>query len=515
MYWPAAIANSLWIGSCLPAWKRFQNAIHRPAEVQHRLLQTMLMANTDCAYGRAHGFAGIKNYLEFSRRVPLASYADLEPWIARIRSGESRVLTNEPISHLIPTSGSSGARKLIPFTAGLQAQLNLAIGPWMVELARQHPKILFGPAYWSITPKNPSVINEVSVVPIGFADDARYLGGIKSRLVRMAMVTPENLSAVCQLDEFRFCTLLGLLRSRDLRLISVWHPSFLTLLLDALPTHWDKILDHIRKEHPARYDELKSSTPHAIETLWPQLTVISCWGDSHAGQALNELRRRLPNVFIQPKGILATEAFLSIPMGRHHPAAVCSHFFEFIASDGKLRLLHELQPQETYEAVVTTAGGLWRYRTNDLVQVTGIWEKTPTLRFIGRSGNVSDLFGEKLAEAFVATAIQETLAECDARVPFVFLAPEEEPAGWGYTLFIQGRLPASAADGLEARLRRNPNYAHCRDLQQLQAVRIFHIADRGYEFFTSRLIAAGMRLGEIKPTALSKMTGWKKFFSQS
>ena len=87
-----------------------------------------------------------------------------------------------------------------------------------------------------------------------------------------------------------------------------------------------------------------------------------------------------------------------------------SHFFEFVDDSGAVHRVHELRAGQTYEVVVTTAGGLWRYRLRDSVRVTGFIGQTPALQFLGRNGNVSDLFGEKLSEAFVTETIHETLA---------------------------------------------------------------------------------------------------------
>ncbi|MCX6951149.1 MAG: GH3 auxin-responsive promoter family protein, partial [Verrucomicrobia bacterium] len=71
----AALANAAWFGSSLPAWVRFRRALHDPAAAQPRILHRLLARHADTAYGRAHGFASITNYAEFTRRVPLVSYA--------------------------------------------------------------------------------------------------------------------------------------------------------------------------------------------------------------------------------------------------------------------------------------------------------------------------------------------------------------------------------------------------------------------------------------------------------
>src|SRR2546426_7503148 len=110
----------------------------------------------------------------------------------RIRQGEANVLTHAPVTHLIPTGGSTGARKLIPFTAGLQREFNAAIGPWLVDLQRQSPGVIGGPAYWSVTPALPDTTAEESAVPIGFDSDAAYLGGTRRRLAEAVLAVPSG-----------------------------------------------------------------------------------------------------------------------------------------------------------------------------------------------------------------------------------------------------------------------------------------------------------------------------------
>jgi len=40
-------------------------------------------------------------------------------------------LTEEPVLLLEPTSGSTSAKKLIPYTRGLQREFSSAIGKWL------------------------------------------------------------------------------------------------------------------------------------------------------------------------------------------------------------------------------------------------------------------------------------------------------------------------------------------------------------------------------------------------
>jgi hypothetical protein len=528
----ALIANSLWIGTNLPAFVRFSRALDHPEEAQDRILKNCLNRGGRTAFGLARDLQSVHAYGQFAERVPVTNYEALEPWIERIRRGESNVLTNEPVTRLIPTSGSTGARKLIPFTAGLQKEFNAAIGPWLVDLARQSPGIIGGPAYWSISPVMADTRCEDSRVPIGFDADTAYLGGTRQRLANAVMAVPDQLRFVHDIEVYRYLSLLCLLRQRELRLISVWHPSFLSLLLNALPGNWPDLLADIRRgqcKHetalprlvrsalkwpplPHREAELRAADPEKPETLWPHLKLISCWSDSAAGIAASSLKQRFPNTLLQPKGLLSTEAFLTIPFAGFHPVALCSHFFEFMDEAGKVRRLEDLRLNHVYEVVVTTSGGLWRYRTNDSVRVNGFVGRTPSLRFLGRRDNVSDLCGEKLAEGFVTRVIRDLFASFNTFPTFVMLAPGHDGPGQRYTVYLEGKPPPNLAETLDQALRRNPHYAYCRDLGQLQPIELFIIAGRAYETYANRQMALGMRLGEIKPALFSPLSGWSNIF---
>ena len=530
MNWTALIANALWSAANAPAYLRFRRALPQQRVAQRGRLRRYLEANANTSFGKGHHFSEIQSYEGFTRRVPIRDYEELSPWIERIRQGDRNVLTRETVTQLVPTSGSTSARKLIPFTRGLQREFDAGIGPWLFDLFRQAPGVAGGPAYWAVTPalQNPEV--EDSVVPIGFEADTAYLGGAKRRFVDAVMAVPAVVRHATSLNAFRHATLLSLLRCRELRLISVWHPSFLSLLLDALPACWEQLLDDVAsgrcgctdafpdslrpelksRPMPKRSGELRRFGPFQPETLWPKLAFVSCWGGGAASLALDELRRRFPNTRFQPKGLLATEAFVTLPFGAYQPLAIKSHFFEFLDNNGRVHLADDLQEGNEYEVILTTAGGLWRYKLGDRVAVNGWAGRTPSLSFLGRGNNVSDRFGEKLSETFVAEVLNALF--CNRPPRFAMLAPDEDAAGCRYTLYVEGGPPLVCVESLERALRRNPHYAWCRDLGQLLPPRLFVIAGGGFERFVERQSAGGARIGDIKPAVLSRTSGWSEIF---
>lgn len=528
------VANSLWWVSNLGRHHRYRQALREPGRVQRQILSNYLQANADTEIGRLYRFETLHSAEKYQARVPISTYDDYVPFITRIMEGRPNVLTRDPVRRLIPSSGSTQAAKLIPYTRSLQVEFNAAIGPWMFDLYRRIPTLWRGPAYWSISPAMPTPPAEGSQVPIGFDEDSAYLGGFCKRLVDSALAVPGEVRRVQDIDSFRYVTLLLLLAARDLRLVSVWHPSFLQLLLEAAPCFWNSLLRDLhdgtlrppsplpvdlrkrwrRRRDLARSRELESIGPRAPQAYWPHLALISCWGDGHAALHLESLRRLFPAVPIQPKGLIATEAFVSLPYQDQHPLTLRSHVFEFLDDQGKPWLADQVRQGDTYSILVTTGGGLYRYRLGDRVQVVGWLDRTPCLRFVSREQGISDRFGEKLSEGFVSQVLLQITAQFSLTPAFMMLAPSEGFADRCYTLFIETPSPLPPALGLvlEEALRANPHYDYCVRLGQLQPVRVFQIHKAGYQTFAARCLEQGQRLGNIKPVSLSDLIGWEQRF---
>jgi hypothetical protein len=65
---------------------------------------------------------------------------------------------------------------------------------------------------------------------------------------------------------------------------------------------------------------------------------------------------------------------------------------------------------------------------------------------------------------------------------------------------------------LEAELALNPNYAHCVRLGQLRSAAVARVDAAAAGRYLERLRQSGRRLGNIKPAALSTLTGWRGWF---
>lgn len=522
------VANTLWLAACRPEAARFRRAMARVGDEQRRVLHRLLRANADTAFGREHGFASIASPAEYQARVPVRSYEQLQPWIDAAAAGRADVLTREPVRLFEPTSGSSGDRKLVPYTAALQREFQQAIQPWIADLFQHQPQLLGGPGYWSVSPAAAVPRRTSGGIRIGFDDDTSYLGRWQRPLARAALAVPTRIRSVGDIDRFRYLTLLALVRQESLRLISVWHPTFLSLLIDRLPGWGDALARDLGEERRTvgrLRAALRAGTAaerHAI--LWPRLALISCWSDARAAAAAAQLGSLFPQARIQPKGIIATEGFISLPLeGLDAPAlAVRSHFFEFAAVradgtalDGPPCLADELERDRRYAVILSNGGGLYRYRLDDIVEVVNHEKDCPLLRFVGRRGYVADWFGEKVNEAYAAGVLGRVLARLEVSAPFAMLACEPSLETPGYVLFID----ADASDdtlrqigaGVDAELRRSFHYDYARSLGQLGPVRVFHAQD-GSAAYVRAAMARGQRAGDVKPRALDAGQGWSQRF---
>jgi hypothetical protein len=538
----AAIANRLYMAGALAESRRFARALRDPEAAQRETLHRILLANAYSEFGRAHGFLGIRTVAEFRERVAPSEYDDVATGIGRAARGEGRVLTTDPILCFEPTGGSSGANKMVPITRTLLQEFSAATLPWVYDLLVQRPALRDGRAYWAVTPPARRPAATAGGIPIGLEHDSDYFPSFARALLDRVIGAPRALSRVADVESWRYLTLRSLLALPDLTFISVWNPSFLTLLASALDDLFDRLLDDMSRgelsipldgalraelraalpAHPRLAGQLRrrfgTRPPEDLGDLWENLTLISCWTDAHAARALPAMRRRFPLVEVQGKGLLATEGVVSVPLieARGSVAAVNSHFLEFTpagSSSGAALGVHELEVGQTYEVMLTTSGGLYRYRLRDLVRVEGRHHRTPMLSFQGRADLTSDLAGEKLTPVFAEHVLQEAAFATGVEAVFAMLAPAfgDRPR---YELLVECDAPDAdkLAAAVEERLVASHHYALCRSLGQLDGVHPVVVHD-GARLYEERCLARGQRLGAIKPTALDTMPASAPFHS--
>jgi len=557
-YW----LNTTWMLKCRLEWQAYRRATRTVAKTQVALLRSILRQNALTQFGQEYDFRTVTDVREYQRRVPLSLFDDYSDWIEQIAAGVPNVLTRQPVELLEPTSGTTRGEKLIPYTRSLRAQFQRAIAAWVADLMFHRPAVRGGRAFWSVSPSFGPPRHTAARILIGFGNDTAYLGRWERFIANRLLAVPPSVAKTPDIVAFRYLTLLHLLRASDLTLVSIWNPTFLTALLAPLDEWHGRLCFDIRRgtaslaevvgsarntlrissfrpdaRRAARLQSIfaaSGSTAEKLRMIWPRLAVISCWADGPAEWAVREVQNLFPKVEIQPKGLIATEAFVSFPLvGRSGGAlALRSHFFEFqeITAAGEsadqantLRIADALEQGARYRIVVTTGGGLYRYQLRDEVTVVGSENGCPLLRFLGKADCVSDLVGEKLSEPHVRGVLHRIFSSLDLSPDFALVVPIEGTPP-RYRLYLQSSTARHAslpleflARSLQDGLSENPYYRYAVSLGQLAPAEVSLLIDAGKSLrvqYERRCLALGQKLGDIKPTSLDLRPGWMDVFAE-
>jgi hypothetical protein len=470
-----------------------REALAHSGRQQRTLLDSILRANESTDFGLEHDFEGIRDVDDFRRHVPLHSDEDYRHWLERVAEGEQRVLTAEEPTAFESTGGTAGA-KLIPYTDTSLAAFRAGVLPWLSYLLERFPKIASGFAYVAASPVTREPRRLPCGLPLGLPTDAAYLGtDLLPALSQVITVPP----AAGEITRWRVSTLAHLARRPELTFISVWSPTFLLELLEALPRNAESVLAelHGHRDATQRLERALTRPSGLTRELWPNLQVVSLWMDGASAPYAARVADLFPGVHLDAKGVLATESVITTRTAAGVVPAVTSAFLEFLDADGVSRLADELAAGRRYRVALTTPGGLYRYDIGDEFECTGVNAGVPELHFTGRTGVVSDLVGEKLTDSFVARALAPLPAGAS-------LVPQPAPNPH-YELWLDSpELPSDEmAAHIEERLAENPQYAYARRLGQLRALQI--VCSPGFAQYRARLLAAqGGRLGDAKSCAL-------------
>ena len=475
---------------------------------QQQTLFDICQTNSQSVAGKLWRFAEVRTVGDFQTRCPVNTYETLAPEILTNASRFTSPLFSEPVIAFELTGGSQSGGRLIPYNASLLNDFRTALFAWFSDVMDAYD-LKDGTIFWPISPPAASKRREHDGIPVGMGSDASYFGEEVSSLFSEILAVPFELS-VTNVADWQFETCKALLKAEDLTLVSVWSPTFFTELLKYIKEHRWTLLSSIELEvlpdRAIRLREACSAIEPDWRCIWPNLRLISSWCDGPAWTFALELQRAFPHVAFQGKGLLATEAVMSIPLAAaRDPVLVpTSCFYEFRGENQEILSADNILVGGSYDLLITTRAGLYRYEIGDRILVTGFFGNAPMVRFLGRIGS-SDLCGEKLTEYFVSA--------CLAKFPgFAVLAARKDSENTGYDLIVDSSWCQSILDeklifDLEKSLRENPQYDLARVLGQLKPLTVRKVPNLISSFQKSQ-VEHGRRLGDLKPPVLVHDRAW-------
>jgi hypothetical protein len=486
----------------------FEAATCRPREVQEAVLRDILSFQAGTAFGRDHHFSEVRTVEDYHRRVPVAGYDYVEPYLARVRHGEAGALLADPrVLMFALTSGTTAARKYIPVTPQYLADYRRGWNLWGLKIFRDHDAIKLRPIV-QLSGDWEEYRTEAGI-PCGSVTGLTATA--QKRIIRWLYCVPPCVGKVKDAAA-KYYLALRLSLPRSVGMIIAASPStvvnmakagdrdkehLLRDLADGTLSHHVDIPADVRaalarrlKKHPERVKELEAIIARTgtlyPKDYWPGECLLGNWTGGSMGAYLRHYPRYFGTHLVRDVGLIASEGRMTIPLQSGTPSGVLdvtTHYYEFIpeaeADSHRPTVLgaHELREGGRYFILLTTSYGLYRYHIYDLVRVTGFHNGTPLIEFLSKGSSISSVAGEKLSEYQVAHATADALRELDLTLSCYSLAPcwgDEMPY---YGLFLErGDVPEGAAkelaDQLDDKLRSaNIEYASKRDTRRLGAVR--------------------------------------------
>jgi hypothetical protein len=532
--------------------KSFDEQCRALGDTQSRVLGRLVSRNKSSAFGRDHGFAGIKTLSDFQRAVPVCTYEDLQPYIERSLNGEPSQLTAERPVMFATTSGTTGASKYIPVTPASKASKSKLMRVWLGSLFKDHPGTLDGKILAVVSPEAES--HSPGGIPCGAESGHGYRA--MSPAVKAQYSAPYE---VCEIKDYeaRYYTLVRIACGQSLSMIYACNPSTVLLLAQKMGAHTEEIIKDVRDGTLSSNFDIAPEIRQVIEpllvadqqratgleaaayrgdgrllprTVWPELACIASWKGGTVSMYLDRFGDYFdPTTPVRDIGYFASEVRGTVVLSDEGSSGVLSvteNLYEFAPADGsakpsggELLLPHQLEQGGQYFIYVTTLAGLYRYEMNDLMEVTGFYGQTPILRFLQKGKGMVSFTGEKLSELQVISAVERGLA--DRRGAFEFIAavgevPGEKPR---YAFLIEFDQPAGDDEahrmlrGIEEALCEiNVEYATKRKSLRIDAPVLRTIRPGAFEDYRRRQVEKGRMDGQFKTLRLTTDTAFADEF---
>ncbi|WP_437755693.1 GH3 auxin-responsive promoter family protein [Sorangium sp. So ce1389] len=495
------LVHSAFVGAGRLARLHFEVQARRAGAVNERLLQSILRRHQHTEFGRRHRFSAIRSASDFQRAVPLGTYDELRADIERMARGERNVLTADPVTAFALTSGTTGTQKLVPFTALMERSL------------LQHLLVSRGALFEAIPASREArhAVALMSTLMTGRTEGGFPTGSVSTFMMRSLLQRrsglwtspPEAFLVPTQADALYVHLLFALAEPA----IGAIAAPFASGLLDffqilgargpalvedlgrgalrgelAIPPELDQPIRARLRPHPERARavarELERGLDGIAPRLWPGLSHVSGATGGTFRLYAEKLARYLGGVPIHSPIYISSEAMLGVNLDPDETAYALlpsSVFYEFIPADEldaerpSVRRIDELSEGQRYEVVVTTHGGLYRYRMGDVIEVARHHRRAPEVAFIYRRGSLLNIAGEKTSEHAIHHALDQALSKEALGLVDFSTMEDAESAPKRYVVFVElteGSRPASV-ERLAARLddalrEANPYYATLR-----------------------------------------------------
>ena len=404
---PIPLVNSVASWFLKKRFHQIELFLKYPNEVQEELLTSLLLRAQSTEIGKKYDFASIKNYREFTERVPVTTYEEIQPDIERGRRGEDNIFWPTPIKWFAKSSGTTNAKsKFIPVSTESLELCHYAASKDLLCMYLNN--------------------NENAQL---FTGKSLRLGGSKE-LYQENGTSYGDLSAIL-IDNMPFWAEFSSTPSNEISLMGDWEVKMQAIVnetiqenvtsLAGVPSWMLVLLNHVNE----------TTGKGNLFEVWPNLEVYFHGGVSF-DPYLEQYKKLLPKDNFRYYEIYnASEGFFALQDSNDSKELLLmldyGIFYEFIPMDTygsleqKVIPLSAVEIGRNYAIIITTNAGLWRYKVGDTVRFTSV---TPyRIKVTGRTKHHINVFGEELIIENAEAALKKVAKATDCEIVDYTAAP--------------------------------------------------------------------------------------------
>ncbi len=523
--------------------ERFSFKSSHLIEAQKKVLKDIIKENKTTQFGKDHHFDQIDSIESFRSQIEVQTYETLKPYIDQHLNGKKDSLVKgKPISYAT-TSGTTGEPKYIPITPKTEERAHKAVSRlWAYQLYKDNPKGFEGKILTIVSPAEEGRTPDGTVYG---STSGQFMQGM-SRAIRKKYALPYEVFTIEDYDS-RYYTILRLAMMQDVTFISTANPSTLVLLAKKSNQWKERLIKDIRKgtlcsdlkldkelrnqllesitPQPELADKLEKSWQNDEQKMlrpkhyWSNLSTIGCWTGGNSGTFLKELNSLYGEALLRDLGYLASEIRGSIPFWSETNSGVLTihqNFFEFVKVEDMedenptFLTADQLHLGQRYYIFITTKAGLYRYNINDIIEVTGFYNDTPSIVFVQKGKGVTNITGEKLYEEQLMAAVKNVSEQTGLEVNFYMALANVEKSK--YELFTEFNHQEITTAQKELFIKRvdaalseiNLEYEAKRKSLRLAPIALKVLTPGAFELFKQQRISQGVREAQLKVEPLTE-----------
>lgn len=400
--------NSILVSALRPRFKTIEQYINRPMETQTRVFENLIRLARSTEWGKKYHYDSIDRFSDFRNRVPISSYEEFAPWIQRTMKGEQNILWPTPINWFSKSSGTTNDRsKFIPVSRESLYECHYKGGKDLLAI------------YFANFPESKM-----------FSGKGLAIGGTYSSSPYRKNSWYGDVSAVIMANLPLWAEFVRT-PSLKIALMDEWEEKIEKIArktinqnitnISGVPTWTYVLLERI----------LELTGKNSILEVWPDFEVFF-----HGAVAFHPYKTLFSKILHPNTRFMetynASEGFFAIQdrfSGEEDMLLMLDYgiFYEFIPIESAEEenpvtlTLDQVEKNKIYALVISTNGGLWRYKIGDTVKFTSL--NPFRIKISGRTKHFINAFGEELMIENAETAISKACEITGASIVNFTAAP--------------------------------------------------------------------------------------------